>query len=60
MVDATGMCGGCRVTVNGEVKFTCVDGPEFEAQGVDWQELEKRNKVYEDKEKHICRLKNIK
>ncbi|MDD3297185.1 MAG: sulfide/dihydroorotate dehydrogenase-like FAD/NAD-binding protein [Candidatus Omnitrophica bacterium] len=60
MVDATGMCGGCRVTVGGKVKFTCVDGPEFDAQGVDWEELEKRNRVYEDKEKHICKLKNIK
>ena len=56
MVDATGMCGGCRVTVGGEVKFTCVDGPEFDASLVDWDELTKRNRVYEEKEKHICNL----
>lgn len=56
MVDGTGMCGCCRVTVGGEVKFTCVDGPEFDASSVDWQELEKRNRVYTEKEKHICKL----
>jgi ferredoxin/flavodoxin---NADP+ reductase len=56
MLDATGMCGGCRVTVGGEVKFACVDGPEFDGQLVDWDELEKRNKTYEQKEQHICRL----
>jgi len=59
MVDGTGMCGGCRVTVGGEIKFTCVDGPEFEANDIDWQELQKRNSVYDDKEKHICRLNDI-
>ena len=59
MVDATGMCGCCRVTVLGEVKFSCVDGPEFEAQGVDWEELEKRNRIYADKEKHSCNLNNL-
>ena len=57
MVDATGMCGCCRVTVSGEVKFSCVDGPDFDGQGVDWDELEKRNKVYSLQEKHICNLK---
>lgn len=56
MIDATGMCGGCRVTVDGKAKFTCVDGPEFDASLIDWDELIKRNKVYEDKEKHICNL----
>jgi len=56
MVDATGMCGCCRVTVAGETKFSCVDGPEFEAHSVDWDELIKRNRIYDDKEKHICRL----
>lgn len=54
MVDAAGMCGVCRVTVGGEVKFSCVDGPEFDGQKVQWDELEKRNRVYVDKEKHIC------
>jgi ferredoxin--NADP+ reductase len=56
MVDATGMCGCCRVTVGGETKFSCVDGPEFEGSLVDWDELTKRNRIYEDKEKHICKL----
>lgn len=59
MVDATGMCGCCRVTVLGQTKFSCVDGPEFDAHGVDWAELEKRNKIYLDKEKHICNLNKI-
>ncbi|MDD5130663.1 MAG: sulfide/dihydroorotate dehydrogenase-like FAD/NAD-binding protein [Candidatus Omnitrophica bacterium] len=54
MVDATGMCGCCRVTVYGQVKFSCVDGPDFDGQGVDWEELEKRNKAYSAQEKHIC------
>ncbi len=56
MVDATGMCGCCRVSVCGEVKFSCVDGPDFDGAGVDWEELEKRNKVYSLQEKHICNL----
>ncbi len=56
MVDATGMCGSCRVTVDGEVKFSCVDGPEFDAHKIDWDELTKRNQVYKDKENHICKL----
>jgi ferredoxin--NADP+ reductase len=57
MVDATGMCGCCRVTVAGEVKFSCVDGPEFDAEKIDWEELSKRNAMYLDKEQHICKLK---
>ncbi len=57
MVDATGMCGCCRVTVEGKTKFSCVDGPEFDGHSVDWDELTKRNRVYEEKEKHICKLK---
>ncbi len=56
MVDATGMCGSCRITVGGEVKFSCVDGPEFDGHLVDWDELIKRNRIYEEKEKHICKL----
>ncbi|MDD5408780.1 MAG: sulfide/dihydroorotate dehydrogenase-like FAD/NAD-binding protein [Candidatus Omnitrophica bacterium] len=56
MVDATGMCGCCRVSIFGEVKFSCVDGPEFDGSGVDWAELEKRNKAYSIQEKHICNL----
>jgi len=57
MVDATGMCGCCRVSVGGETKFSCVDGPEFEGHDVDWAELTKRNAIYADQEKHICKLK---
>ena len=58
MVDATGMCGCCRVTVAGEVKFSCVDGPEFDAQKVDWDQLQTRNRMYLCSEQHICKLKN--
>lgn len=46
MVDGTGMCGGCRVTVAGETKFACVDGPEFDAHGVDFDLLAARNASY--------------
>lgn len=59
MVDATGMCGCCRVTIGGKVKFSCVDGPEFDANSVDWEELTKRNNIYRDKEKHICSLSKL-
>jgi len=59
MVDATGMCGCCRVSVSGKTKFSCIDGPEFEAQEIDWDELTKRNRVYQDKEKHICSLNKL-
>jgi len=51
MVDGTGMCGACRVTVGGEIKFACVDGPEFDAHQVDWDELMKRLDYYRDLEK---------
>ena len=56
MVDATGMCGCCRVTVDEKVKFSCIDGPEFNAHFLDWDELIRRSSMYEDKEKHICKL----
>ena len=46
MIDGTGMCGGCRVTVNNEVKFACVDGPFFNAHQVDFNEAVRRNKMY--------------
>lgn len=58
MVDATGMCGCCRVSVGSETKFACVDGPEFDAHSIDWQEVLRRNSMYTKKEKHICRLNN--
>lgn len=46
MVDGTGMCGACRVTVDGKTKFACVDGPDFDGHLVDWQELFSRRKFY--------------
>jgi len=59
MVDGTGMCGGCRVTVGGETKFACVDGPEFDGYLVDFDELMRRNAAYktlETEASHKCRL----
>ncbi len=50
MIDGTGMCGGCRVTVGGKTKFVCVDGPEFDAHQVDWEEMEKRLGMYRELE----------
>jgi len=61
MVDGTGMCGGCRVTVGGENKFVCVDGPEFDAHLVDFDEMLRRLGTYKEQEakdyenhKHVC------
>ena len=51
MVDGTGMCGACRVTVGGKTKFACVDGPEFNAHDVDFDELIKRLAMYKEDEK---------
>lgn len=51
MVDGTGMCGSCRVSIDGETKFACVDGPEFDAHKVDFKLLIERNKRYLDEEK---------
>jgi len=50
MVDGTGMCGGCRVSVDGRSQFACVDGPEFDAHRVDFQNLSQRNAMYRDME----------
>ena len=50
MVDGTGMCGACRVTVGGKTKFVCVDGPEFDAHEVDWTEMLSRMKSYKAEE----------
>ncbi len=50
MIDATGMCGCCRLTVGGETKFTCVDGPEFDAHQVDWDEFMQRLTAYKPQE----------
>lgn len=51
MVDGTGMCGGCRVTIGGETKFACVDGPEFDGHQVDYDELILRLRAYEEDER---------
>lgn len=51
MVDGTGMCGACRITVGGEVKFACVDGPDFDAHKIDFDEVINRSRIYKDQEK---------
>jgi ferredoxin--NADP+ reductase len=59
MIDGTGMCGGCRVTVGGETKFVCVDGPEFDGHAVDWELMMSRLKSYkklEDEAHERCHL----
>lgn len=63
MVDGTGMCGGCRVTVGGETKFACVDGPDFDGHKVDFEELTQRQRMYLPQEKeayetylHKCKI----
>ncbi len=60
MIDGTGMCGGCRVTVGGQVRFACVDGPCFDAHEVDFDEMTRRNRAYREMEQlalqHECRL----
>ena len=61
MIDGTGMCGCCRLTVDGEVKFACVDGPDFDGHKVDFDEVIARNATYQEqetkaREKHLCRL----
>ncbi len=62
MIDGTGMCGGCRLSVGGEMKFACVDGPDFDGHKVDWDLAVKRNQMYQDFEKHkyeeTCNLMN--
>ena len=61
MIDGTGMCGGCRLTVGGETKFACVDGPDFDGHLVDFDEAMARGRMFRPeearaKEKHICRI----
>lgn len=62
MIDGTGMCGGCRLTVGGEVKFACVDGPEFDGHLVDFDEAMERADMYREFERHAheasCNLLN--
>lgn len=58
MVDGSGMCGGCRLTVGGETKHACVDGPEFDGHLVDFEEAIARSAYYREKEQaHLCRLR---
>jgi len=56
MIDGTGMCGGCRVTVEGQTKFACVDGPDFDAHKVDFDNLMLRNRMYRHEECENCNL----
>ncbi|MEM0466873.1 MAG: sulfide/dihydroorotate dehydrogenase-like FAD/NAD-binding protein [Candidatus Thermoplasmatota archaeon] len=59
MVDGTGMCGGCRVSVDGKVKFACVDGPEFDGHKVDYENLMLRNRRFIHEEGEACRLAGV-
>ena len=52
MIDGTGMCGGCRLSVGGETKFACVDGPDFDGHLVDFDEAMERGSMYRDFERH--------
>ncbi len=56
MIDGTGMCGGCRVTVGGKIRYACVDGPDFDGHQVDFDELMRRNGTYRGQEEHACNL----
>jgi ferredoxin--NADP+ reductase len=56
MIDGTGMCGGCRVSVDGKIKFACVDGPDFDGHAVNFDELIMRNNTYREREADACRL----
>ena len=62
MIDGTGMCGGCRLTVGGQTKFACVDGPDFDGHQVDFDEMMSRNGTYKEYERHAyekaCNLLN--
>ena len=56
MIDGTGMCGGCRVTVGGETKFACVDGPDFDGFLVDFDECMRRQSFFKEEE-HECMMR---
>jgi NAD(P)H-flavin reductase len=56
MIDGTGMCGNCRVSINGKTFFACVDGPDFPAEGIDFEELLSRQNYYKNEE-HVCNLR---
>jgi ferredoxin--NADP+ reductase len=55
MVDGTGMCGACRLTVGGKVKFACVEGPDFDAHQVDFDEVLQRTRIYREHEQNAMR-----
>ncbi|MBR1616546.1 sulfide/dihydroorotate dehydrogenase-like FAD/NAD-binding protein [bacterium] len=57
MVDGTGMCGACRLTVGGEVKFACIDGPDFDAHKIDFDEVINRMRIYKEEEKRCDETK---
>ena len=59
LVDGTGMCGSCRVEVGGETKFVCVDGPEFDAHKVNFDELMTRQGLFKEQERHACKIRGI-
>jgi ferredoxin--NADP+ reductase len=59
MVDGTGMCGGCRVSINGETKFACVDGPEFDGHLVDFENLMLRNRRFISQEEEACKMDEV-
>ena len=59
MVDGTGMCGACRVTVGGETKFACVDGSDFDAHKIDFDEVINRTRIYKDQERKRCENCNL-
>ena len=59
MIDGTGMCGACRVTVGGEVKFACIDGPDFDAHKIDFDEVINRTKIYKDEERRRSESCNL-
>jgi ferredoxin--NADP+ reductase len=59
MVDGTGMCGGCRVSIDGKIKFACVDGPEFDGHKVDYENLMLRNRRFVHAERDACRLADV-
>ena len=65
MIDGTGMCGGCRITVGGETKFACVDGPDFDGHLVDFDSAIARSRMFKNQEAesreraHKCRLEGM-
>ena len=53
MIDGTGMCGGCRLSVGGKMKFACIDGPDFDGTLIDFDEAIKRNNMFKEEEKKL-------